>query len=68
MVYRGLVDPIGLVPVQKGHLKAVVLVKELIHGCELDCHGQLVRIDEVERLGHDNKHLLVDPLGYAVLP
>mmetsp|Transcript_15341 Transcript_15341/g.46134 ORF Transcript_15341/g.46134 Transcript_15341/m.46134 type:complete len:268 (-) Transcript_15341:321-1124(-) len=34
---------------------------------EHDGHGQLIRVDEVQRLGHGDEHLRVDALGHVVL-
>mmetsp|Transcript_55422 Transcript_55422/g.80978 ORF Transcript_55422/g.80978 Transcript_55422/m.80978 type:complete len:524 (-) Transcript_55422:216-1787(-) len=64
---HGRTEPVGLVAVQEGHLQAVVLVQEAVHGGEHHGHGQLVWVDEVQGLGHGDEHLLVNPLGHAVL-
>mmetsp|Transcript_19602 Transcript_19602/g.52893 ORF Transcript_19602/g.52893 Transcript_19602/m.52893 type:complete len:205 (+) Transcript_19602:1089-1703(+) len=67
VLLHGLAEAVRLVAVEEGHLQAVVLVEEAVHGGEHDCHGQLVRIDEVKGLGHGDEDLLVDALGHAVL-
>mmetsp|Transcript_6540 Transcript_6540/g.24293 ORF Transcript_6540/g.24293 Transcript_6540/m.24293 type:complete len:470 (-) Transcript_6540:416-1825(-) len=62
-----LAQAVGLVAVQEGHLRAVRLVDEAVHRGEHHRHAQLVRVDEVQRLGHRDENLVVHPVGHVVL-
>mmetsp|Transcript_60932 Transcript_60932/g.157092 ORF Transcript_60932/g.157092 Transcript_60932/m.157092 type:complete len:521 (+) Transcript_60932:400-1962(+) len=60
-------EAVRLVAVEERHLQAVRLVQEAIHRSEHHSHGELVRIDEVERLGHGNEDLFIDAVRHAIL-
>mmetsp|Transcript_21608 Transcript_21608/g.63425 ORF Transcript_21608/g.63425 Transcript_21608/m.63425 type:complete len:451 (-) Transcript_21608:32-1384(-) len=66
VLYRRGAETIGLIPVEEGHLQAVALVEEAIHGGQDHGHAELVRVDKIECLGHGDEDLLVDALGHAV--
>ena len=63
-----LTEPLGRVPIEEGHLRAVRLLQEAVQGGEHNGAGDLVGIDEIERLGHGDEHLIVHPLRDVVKP
>ena len=67
VVHHRRAQTVGLVPVQERHLQTVRLVQEPVHRGQHDRHGELIRVDEVERLGHGDEHLVVDSIRHAVL-
>ena len=64
-LHRGA-EPLWLVAVEEGRLRAVGLVDEAVHRREHDGHRQLVRVDKVERLAHRDEDLVVDALGHPI--
>mmetsp|Transcript_10220 Transcript_10220/g.25572 ORF Transcript_10220/g.25572 Transcript_10220/m.25572 type:complete len:215 (+) Transcript_10220:1047-1691(+) len=68
MLLHGRTQPVRLVAIEKSHLKPICLVQEAVHCRQDHGHGQLVRVDEVERLSHGDEDLLVDAVGHPVLP
>mmetsp|Transcript_12107 Transcript_12107/g.35977 ORF Transcript_12107/g.35977 Transcript_12107/m.35977 type:complete len:531 (+) Transcript_12107:270-1862(+) len=67
VLLHGSAEAVGLVAVQEGHLQAIGLVQETVHRRQHHRHGELVRIDEVEGLGHGDEHLIVDAVRHAIL-
>mmetsp|Transcript_3960 Transcript_3960/g.4091 ORF Transcript_3960/g.4091 Transcript_3960/m.4091 type:complete len:201 (+) Transcript_3960:375-977(+) len=61
-------NTIRLIPIQKRHLQPITLVQKPIHRGQYHRHAQFIRIDKIQRLGHGNKNLLINPLGHAILP
>lgn len=63
-----LAEPLRGHPVQKRHLGPVALLQKPVQGNEHALHAQLLGVDEVERLGHRDEDLVVDPGRDALLP
>ena len=60
-------EPVGLVTVEEGCLAPVRLVDEPVHGGQDDGHGELIAVDEIQRLAHGDEQLLAHPLRHEVL-
>jgi hypothetical protein len=41
-----------LITIQERHLETVVLIEEAIHGRKHYSHAELIRVDEIQSLGH----------------
>mmetsp|Transcript_48507 Transcript_48507/g.90907 ORF Transcript_48507/g.90907 Transcript_48507/m.90907 type:complete len:361 (+) Transcript_48507:550-1632(+) len=67
VLLQRLTESVRLVAVQECHLQAVRLVEETVHGCEDNSHGELLRVDEVQGLGHGDEDLCVNPVRHAIL-
>ena len=63
-----LAEPLGWIAIEEGHLRAVALLQEAVEGGEHHRAGDLVGIDEIQRLGHGDEHLIIHPLGNVVQP
>ena len=68
IVHGGLAPALRLVSIEEGHLQPVALIQEAIHSSEHDGHAELVRVNEVEGLGHSDEDFFIDALGHAILP
>mmetsp|Transcript_5017 Transcript_5017/g.19290 ORF Transcript_5017/g.19290 Transcript_5017/m.19290 type:complete len:470 (+) Transcript_5017:1112-2521(+) len=66
-VHHGCAQSIGLVTVQECHLQSVRFVQESVHRRQHDGHRKLIRVNEIQSLGHGNEHLLIDALGHTIL-
>ena len=61
-----LAEPLGWVAIEEGHLRAIALLQEAVEGGEHHGAGDLIGIDEIQRLGHGDEHLVIHPLRDVV--
>ena len=61
-----LAEALRRVAVEEGHLRAITLLQETVEGGEHHGAGDFIGINEIQRLGHGDEHLVVHPLGDVV--
>ena len=65
---HGLAETLRRIAIEEGHFRAVLLLQEAIQCRQQNGAGNLIGINEVQRLAHGDEHLIVDPLWDVVEP
>ena len=66
IVHDRLAEALGRIAIEEGHLRAVALLQEAVESGENHRAGDLIGINEVQRLGHGDEHLIVDAIRDVV--
>ena len=68
MLDHRLAEALRRCTIQERHLGAVLLLQEAVQGREHHGGGDLIGIDEIQRLAHRQEHFIVHPFGDVVDP
>ena len=66
VLHHRLTEPLGRVAIKERHLRAVLFLQEAVQGGQHHGAGDLIGVDEVQRLAHGKEHLIVHPLRDVV--